>query len=282
MSSNLELEDMHLLRSDTMDSKQVSESEGATEGTVTGWDRPIIFLFLHVVADLLWGIALTVFATGIVAVPWTLSQWGMRHTAVVNVLVTVVATVSTTHVQYVVVSLVEVYATARVVKGFTLVELQIFQSVKQWQIWPPFTDIKRRLIWLLLYGGMALHSASIVAIMQPQSYVQNVAFNDSVPCAVDPDSLTLDPSPHIAPILQSSMDQASYGIGLQLGNYYGETLDHIPSSMLKWRRSGRGKHDLSSHGACLREAKCLLRSNRWPRKWFTGDSGCHISSEMYY
>lgn len=233
MSSEVDLEDMRLLGLRSVRSRPEDAAEEAL-------DWPYLLL-IHCIVDFLWGIALIVFSTGAVPVTWVLSQWGRQHTAVVNILVTLVATISTTHAKNTVASIIEVYTAAKVSSGFTLAELQFLQSMYQWDPLPPFADGKfarlftpRTWMWLLFYGGIALHSASIVAILQPVSYNQYVIYNDTIPCPVDLDSLTLDPSPHIGAETQSDMDEASYGVGLQLGNYYGETpgttyfLDLVP------------------------------------------------------
>lgn len=66
----------------------------------TGWDKAIIFLLLHALVDVLWGIALAIFTTGIVEVDWVISEWAKGHTSVVTIFITLVATLSTTHVRY--------------------------------------------------------------------------------------------------------------------------------------------------------------------------------------
>lgn len=187
---------------------------------VTGWDRQIIFLLLHALIDLLWGIALAIFASGRVSYTWTVSQWGKQHAAITSVVLTLIATISTTHVKYIYQLIVDLYARAKLAEEFTLKQLQWMQGMKEWNIFTPF-PFGYFLIWLLIYGAMALHSASIVAILQPVDLVQNVLFNDTIPCAVNATDLVFDVAPgSLSAGQQTAIDLAAVNIGQQWVNYY--------------------------------------------------------------
>ena len=49
----------------------------------------------------------------------------------------------------------------------------------------------------------------------------NVFFNDPIPCGTNPNSLSLAAADNLPPDTQSQIDQLSFEIGLQLGNYIG-------------------------------------------------------------
>jgi hypothetical protein len=87
---------------------------------VTGIDRGLGLLFLNGLIAVCWGIALVVFQTGIVPISWNLSQYGQRHRGITNVIVTGVATVSTSHLQFTVQNTVREYSALLVCQGFTL------------------------------------------------------------------------------------------------------------------------------------------------------------------
>lgn len=184
-------------------------------GPNPGIDKGLCLLFLNGLITLCWGITLIVLQTGFVPISWNLSQYGQRHRGITNVFITGVATVSTSHLRFTVQNTVHEYSALLVHKGLTLRKWTWLQEFAQGSIWPSFTP-RWWPIWLLVYGLMAAHSASLVAILQPQSRWRHVMFNDPVPCGVDVKSLTLNPTLTVFP----DLDKVAEQIGLQFGNYY--------------------------------------------------------------
>ena len=138
---------------------------------VTGIDWDLFLLFINGFITVGWGITLIFFQTGDVPISWVLSQRGQLHRGITNVIVTGVATISTSHLQFTVHNTVREYVALLVHQGFTLRQLAWMQQFAQGGIWPPFTLWRHPLgwpLWLLVYGLMAAHSASIVAILQPR------------------------------------------------------------------------------------------------------------------
>ena len=221
---------------------------------MTGIDWGLLLLLLNGLITVCWGIALIVFQTGIVPIDWYLSQYGQLHRGITNVIVTGVATISTSHLQFTVQNTVREYSALLVRRGFTLRQWAWMQEFARGSIWPPFT-LKRHPVawplWLLVYGLMAAHSASLVAILQPrksryeftrtfrlnsslifpsaETRWGHVMYNDPIPCGVDANTLTLNPNLTVLP----DLDRVAEQIGLQLGNYYGAylILTH-PSNLL--------------------------------------------------
>ena len=184
----------------------------------TGWDRSLSFsLFLCIVATL-WGTALVIFSTGVVFVHWNVSLWGQAHPNLINVIVTVIATLSTAQLKLVIQQVASHLAEVLVVSGFTLRSLSWIQGIKEWRLW---THLPKRWlpVWLLVYVAMALHSASVVAIMQPVVFVRHVFFGDIVPCGVPPGALTLNPPSSLSSQELATLDHSAYTVGLQLGGY---------------------------------------------------------------
>ena len=138
---------------------------------VTGIDRGLGVLFLNGLITVCWGIALVAFQTGNVPIAWNLSQYGQRHRGITNVIVTGVATVSTSHLQFTIQNTVREYSALLVYQGFTLRRWAWIQEFARGSILPPFTWWRHPVawpMWLLVYGLMAAHSASLVAILQPR------------------------------------------------------------------------------------------------------------------
>ena len=50
----------------------------------------------------------------------------------------------------------------------------------------------------------------------------HVHFDDAIPCAMDPNNVSLDVAQNLQSDIQSQIDQLSFEIGLQLGNYNGK------------------------------------------------------------
>jgi len=133
----------------------------------TGSNGPLYHLLIHGLISLLWGVALAVFSSGIVPVTWTISQYGKSHLVVTNDLLTLVGTASTTHLKYVSQGVLQNYSQYVLVNGFTVKQLGWMQGIKEWSLFAAFGSWKKRAAWLVIYAGMAVHSVSIVSILQP-------------------------------------------------------------------------------------------------------------------
>ncbi|KAF7344252.1 hypothetical protein MVEN_01716500 [Mycena venus] len=184
----------------------------------SGFDRSLFFLLVNGVVSVAWGVTLAVFASGHVPISWIVSQYGQRHTGLTNVLVTGIATLATTHLKYTICRATEEYATMRLAEGLSLSTWNWLQGVATADMWPPVQREEQMwawIAWLLLFGSMRGHSASVVAILQPQSFFHYVPSNDPTPCGVDPTALTMNSNL----TAQTVMDQDAFMFGLQLGNY---------------------------------------------------------------
>ena len=139
--------------------------------TASGFDWDLFILLINGLITVCWGIALIIFQTGVVPISWSLSQYGQLHRGITNVIVTGVATISTSHLQFTVHNTVREYVAMLVQQGFTLRQLKWMQEFARGGIWPPFKFWRHPVGWLLwafVYGLMAAHSASLVAILQPR------------------------------------------------------------------------------------------------------------------
>ena len=144
----------------------------------TGWDRPLLLLLLQGLISVAWGAALCVFALVRVPIAWNLSQLGKNNPAATNTIVTLVATLSTLHITYILQQVIEEYSRSLLLSGFTLGHLTWLQGVTGMSIFTKFPDArrrgrlrawpKRRLLWIVVYGGFAVHASSLVAILQPR------------------------------------------------------------------------------------------------------------------
>ncbi|KAJ6526304.1 hypothetical protein B0H19DRAFT_1197165 [Mycena capillaripes] len=184
----------------------------------SGFDRSLFFLLVNGVVSVAWGVTLAVFASGHIPISWIVSQYGQRHTGLTNVIVTGIATLATAHLKYTIRRATEEYTTMRLAEGLSLPTWSWLQGVAAVDIWPPLQREEQMwawIAWLLLFGSMAGHSASVVAILQPQSYFDYVPSNDPTPCGVDPVTLTMNSNL----TAQTLMDQDAFMFGLQLGNY---------------------------------------------------------------
>ena len=136
--------------------------------TMTGIDWGLLLLLLNGLITVFWGIALIVFQTGIVPVSGELPQ---NHPGLMSVIVTGIATISTSHLHYTIQNMIHEYSALLLHQGFTLHQWAWMQELARGKIWPPLTW-RRHLVawppWLLVYGLMAAHSASLVAILQPR------------------------------------------------------------------------------------------------------------------
>ena len=145
------------------------------DAITTGINWSLIHLLIHGLISLLWGIALAIFSSGIVPVTWAVSQYGKTHLVVTNVLITLVATATTTHIKYISQGVLQLYSQYVLVNGFTVKQLAWMQGIKEWSLFTTFGSRKKRAAWLVIYAGMAVHSASVVSILQPS--MSNNLFN---------------------------------------------------------------------------------------------------------
>ncbi|KAJ7466419.1 hypothetical protein FB451DRAFT_1369659 [Mycena latifolia] len=190
----------------------------------SGFDGSLFLLLVHGGVSVAWGAALAVFATGVVPIAWGISEYGQRHAGLTNVIVTGLATLATAYLKYTARRATEEYAAMRLYDGLPLRTWGWMHGLATTGIWPPLRWRQHKwkwVGWLLLFGGLAGHTASIVAILQPQPFFDHVHFDDATPCGVDPATLSLNSRFAV----QDAMDQDAFTIGLQLGNYF--ALDQI-------------------------------------------------------
>ena len=141
---------------------------------VTGFDWDLFLLLINGLITVCWGIALIIFQTGHIPISWNLTYYGQLHRGITNVIVTGVATISTSHLKFTVQNTVREYVALLMHQGFTLRRLKWMQEFARGGIRPPFElwrDWRHTVgwpLWLLVYGLMAVHSASLVAILQPR------------------------------------------------------------------------------------------------------------------
>jgi hypothetical protein len=136
---------------------------------VSGFDLDLFFLLVNGGVCVAWGAALTVFATGVVPIYWGISKYGQQHPGLTNVILTGLATLSTTHLKYTVSHATEEYAAMQLSAGLSLPTWSWLQWVAKPEIRPASRRWWAWAGWILLFGGMAGHSASIVAILQPRT-----------------------------------------------------------------------------------------------------------------
>jgi succinate dehydrogenase hydrophobic anchor subunit len=142
---------------------------------ITGWNHSSLILFINGTLCLLWGIALAIFSSGVVPVDWNISQFGEKHPDIINAITALIATASTTHLTYTLQEILEHYSYYALVDGFTLSQLEWMQGIQELSFFTvfKFKGPKKRvwqLVWLLVYGGMSFHSASVVSVLQPSMY----------------------------------------------------------------------------------------------------------------
>ncbi|KAJ7431636.1 hypothetical protein B0H11DRAFT_2129458 [Mycena galericulata] len=184
----------------------------------SGFDRSLFLLLVNGVVSVAWGVTLALFESRRIPISSIVSQYGQRHTGLTNVIVTGIATLATAHLKYTIRRATEEYTTMRLAEGLSLPTWSWLQGVAAVDIWPPFQREEQMwawIAWFLLFGSIAAHSASVVAILQPQSYFVYVPYNDPTPCGVDPATLTMNSNL----TAQTLMDQDAFMFGLQLGSY---------------------------------------------------------------
>lgn len=207
----------------------------------TGWNNSSFLLLVNGIVSLLWGITLAIFSSGVVPVDWVISQYGTKHPEIINAFSTLIGTASTTHLKYTFQGVLEHYSHYVLVDGFTLSQLTWMQGIKEWSLFTAFEGQRKRWVWLAIYVGMTFHSASVVSVLQPSmcynsliflphfyrlcadTFYKTIPFNNPIPCATDPSSLSLGVLDNLPQNIQSQIDQLSYGVGLQLGNYVGKS-----------------------------------------------------------
>ena len=141
----------------------------AVDSPVPGFDWNLFLLLINGLITFCWGITLIIFQTGRVPISWNLSQYGQLHPGITNVIVTGVATISTSHLQFTIKNTVREYVSLLVYQGFTLRQLKWMQEFARGGL--PLWALRRHWgwwLWMLIYGLMAAHTASFVAILQPR------------------------------------------------------------------------------------------------------------------
>ncbi|KAK6972158.1 hypothetical protein R3P38DRAFT_2584970 [Favolaschia claudopus] len=186
---------------------------------VNGFDLDLFILFVNGGLALCWGLALLVFQTGVVPVNWSLSKIGQNHLVITNVIITGFATAFTMHLNFAINSAVRECAAMAALAGLNLQQWHMLQAMAQVGFKPPFEAHKHWLltaVWLIVVAGMGAHTTSQVAILQPEYWIDHVMFNDSMPCGIDPQNLTLNS----VLLPQPDFDRLAFQFGMQLGNYY--------------------------------------------------------------
>ncbi|KAH9481750.1 hypothetical protein JR316_0006277 [Psilocybe cubensis] len=201
----------------------------------TGWTFSLCILLLNGIISTCWGIALFIFSLGVVPIYYNLSLLGKQHPDVTNIVIALVAAISTMHISYIVQQIPAHYSHCLLVDGFTLGHIRWMQGVQQVSIFTRFPDRKnggrftrfftrKQIFWLVAYFGIAFHTSSLVAILQPEIFYKNVMFNDAIPCGLSLNNLTLERDPFLSDDQQEIVDSFSFNIGTMLINY-GEQLN---------------------------------------------------------
>ncbi|KIM35519.1 hypothetical protein M413DRAFT_32460 [Hebeloma cylindrosporum] len=197
----------------------------------TGWNDSSFWLLANGITSLAWGIALAIFSSGVVPVHWVMSEYGKDHPDVVNALVALVGTASTTHIKYTFQGILDHYSHYVLVEGFTVSQLGWIQGIKEWSLSTAFESKRKRAMWVVIYLGMALHSASVVSILQPNTFYKiDIPYINKIPCPIDPSGLSLYAANILPEDIQSQIDHLSYDIGLQFGNYVAQVSGNTTTS----------------------------------------------------
>ena len=267
--------------------RRTSESKSAGRSGFVGWmeswtglEGPFIWLLFNGIVSFCWGIALAIFAAGLVPITWALSNFARVHDSDAdwtNEIVALVGSFATMHVTYVLQLALELYSHIILAGEFTLKDLKWMQGVNEVTLFAEFPDRpggpprvenphgigqrirgwwgafyrwadNRRLAWIVIYLGLALHATSVVSILQPggftsqqscgcfsphlhliraEEYWQHVVFNDPIPCGVAPDRVSFDTL--FDGTTQIVLDKLSLDVGIQLGSYVGKhSVLHLP------------------------------------------------------
>ncbi|KAK6972157.1 hypothetical protein R3P38DRAFT_2812510 [Favolaschia claudopus] len=220
----------------SLDSAEHANTQGNGEASsvdsqvIKGWDLDLFILFIHGFIALCWGIALIILQTGIVPISSSLSQYGLKHTIITNVIITAVANIFTLHLKFTVKHVIGEYLAMAALAGIDLQRWCVLEGVARVGMKGPFEMLEHRLmtvLWITVVAGMGAHSASQVAILQPESWVGHVLYNDSIPCGVDPGSLTLSSTliPH------RNFDRIAFQLGMQLGYYYDQVAGNTSTAV---------------------------------------------------
>ncbi|KAF8199369.1 hypothetical protein K438DRAFT_1966574 [Mycena galopus ATCC 62051] len=175
------------------------------------------FLLSLGIVSLLWGLALMLFALGFVPIAWSISQRGLQNPAMVNVIVNGVSTLSTAQLFWTILVAAKHSTQIALHDGIHLRKWHRMQKFAEKSFWPPRT-CSFWLQWIVAFQFLVANGMSVTAILQPVSFYQHVLFNDSIPCGIDLADLSFSSNLTVQPAL----DEVSFQIGLQLGNYYNQ------------------------------------------------------------
>jgi hypothetical protein len=159
----------------------------------TGIQQPYLWLIFNSLVSFFWGTALATFASGVVPWAWNLSEFSKKFDSDwTNETVALVGSLCTLHVTYVLQLILKEYSYVMLAGEFTLKDLKCLQGVNEISVFAEFPDRpgaprrvtgargpkawwgsvyrfchNKRFVWYVLYLGVALHTTSIVSILQP-------------------------------------------------------------------------------------------------------------------
>ncbi|KAJ7801060.1 hypothetical protein B0H14DRAFT_2688879 [Mycena olivaceomarginata] len=201
----------------------------------TNIDWSLFILFASAVVSVLWGIALAIFAAGLVPIAWTISSAASAYNGLTNVVVTAVSSLSTAQLTYTIKLAVEAYTSSILFEGFTLDQWKFLRALSESSIWPPFKfpwrkQTKSAMVWLTLLGSLAAHSTSMAAILQPENFIVILHYDDWNPCGIPASNLSFNlPIPSEA---QAQLEQAALTAGLELGTIYEQVSGNSTTSIV--------------------------------------------------
>ncbi|KAJ7731531.1 hypothetical protein B0H16DRAFT_1583570 [Mycena metata] len=201
----------------------------------TNIDWSLFILFASAVVSVLWGMALAIFAAGLVPIAWTISTAGSAYSGLTSVVVTAVASLSTAQLTYTMKLAVEAYASSILFEGFTLDQWKFLRALSESSIWPPFKfpwrkQTKSAVLWLALLGSLAAHSTSMAAILQPETFIVILHYDDWNPCGITASNLSFSLS--IPSEAQAQLEQATLAAGLELGTVYEQVSGNSTTSIV--------------------------------------------------
>ncbi|KAJ7438430.1 hypothetical protein B0H11DRAFT_2358391 [Mycena galericulata] len=225
-----------------VNTQQLMSSDGEKEPVLlepsfsTNIDWSLFILFASAVVSVLWGLALAIFAAGVVPIAWTISDSAIVYDdGLTNVVVTAVSSLSTAQLTYTIKLAVQAYGSSILFEGFTLDEWKFLRALAESSIWPPFRfpwrkQTKSALVWLALLGSLAAHSTSMAAILQPESFIVILDYDDWNPCGIPASNLSFNlPIPSEA---QAQLEQATLTAGLELGTIYEQVSGNSTTSIV--------------------------------------------------
>lgn len=159
----------------------------------TGIQGAYLWLMANAIVSFLWGCALATFAAGVVPWAWTLSEFAKQFDSDwTNEAVALIGSICTLHVTYLLQLVLKEYSYIMLAGEFTLKDLKCLQGVNEISLFaefparrgaPPPVEGARgpkswwgsvcrfcntmRFAWYIVYLGVALHTTSIVSILQP-------------------------------------------------------------------------------------------------------------------